>query len=180
MEAIFQKHLHFLIQTCISKKRFEINLKSVNIWIAENFLYTEKQKQKWKERKSGYFLGSSLSGDLGRWMWRTAAYSLPAWVGIWLWEATDPQSTGVEREQYRFSALHGGQRWQVLSLGHLRCCCMSPKSWEQSEGSRGSSISSGAEGKGDRHRGGAGWFSHDRVLGLVWRLKKLGGLPRGN
>jgi hypothetical protein len=31
-------------------------------------------------------------------------------VGIWLWEAMELQSTGIEREQSRVSGLHRAQR----------------------------------------------------------------------
>jgi hypothetical protein len=43
-----------------------------------------------------------------------------AWVGVWLWEATEHQSEWVEREQSRISGPYGGQRQQVLALGRRR------------------------------------------------------------
>ena len=41
-------------------------------------------------------------------------------MGIWLWEATEPQSAEVEREQSGVPGPHGVQGGQVLALGHLR------------------------------------------------------------
>jgi hypothetical protein len=51
-----------------------------------------------------------------------------AWVGIWLWEAAESQSAGVEREQSGASGPYGSQRQQVLSLGHARFRSLSWKS----------------------------------------------------
>ena len=46
----------------------------------------------------------------GRWTWRTAVYAYAAWVGAWLWEVTEPLSSGVERKQFGVSGPYGGQR----------------------------------------------------------------------
>ena len=39
-------------------------------------------------------------------------------MGIWLWEAMESQSVGVEREQSGVLGLHGSQGQQILALGH--------------------------------------------------------------
>ena len=48
-------------------------------------------------------------------LWAVGHGGLPhalygARVGVWLWEATEPQSSGVEREQFRVSGPQGGQK----------------------------------------------------------------------
>ena len=57
-------------------------------------------------------------GTLGGQMWETAASS--PHHQVWLWEATESQSEGVEREQSGVPGSHRSQVQQVLGLRHRR------------------------------------------------------------
>ena len=54
---------------------------------------------------------------MGGWTQGTVVSS-PCRMGIWLWEAMESQSVGVEREQSGVLGLHGSQGQQILALGH--------------------------------------------------------------
>ena len=70
-----------------------------------------------------------------------------AWVDIWLWEAMEPQFTGVEREQSEVPGLYESQGRQVLAVGHLRTLIDSTEELRMGGGPRRGSVCAGAEGK---------------------------------
>jgi hypothetical protein len=59
------------------------------------------------------------------WLWAGKCWGLllnlhHTQVGVWLGEATEPQSIEIKREQSRVPGSHRGQGLQVLVLGHHR------------------------------------------------------------
>ena len=68
------------------------------------------------------------------------ACSLHCWVGVWLWEATEPQSAGVEMEQSGVPEPHRVQGQQVLALGHHRMLLDTVEELRTGGDPRGSSV----------------------------------------
>jgi hypothetical protein len=64
-------------------------------------------------------------------------------LSIWLWEATEPQSVGVEREQSGIPGPHGVQGQQVLALGYHRTSLDTTEDLRIKWGSQGSSEHTG-------------------------------------
>ena len=99
---------------------------------------------------------------MGGWTQGTVVSS-PCRMGIWLWEAMESQSVGVEREQSGVLGLHGSQGQQILALGH---CWMLLDTMEEL---RIKWRPQGPKGGEDRERGATGKFPY-RSESLVWSM----------
>lgn len=134
---------------------------------------------KGSEREPASHKSSSVLGGRTQ---RTATHSprSPGWVS----DCVKPQTPGpqwVGRGQSEDSGAHGGQRKQVLGLGHPRCHHMSPYGAENKvEAPEAARSSLGLKSEEGRERGGSGWFSHGQES-LVRSVTVAGaqeGLPK--
>jgi hypothetical protein len=120
------------------------------------------------ENKGGKRPKSGQSSEsLNQQTWENATRSPCHQVGIWLWEAPEPQFSGVEREQSGVPGPQRAQERQVLALGHRR---MSLNTVEELRISGGPlpKVTVALGRKEKRGVGeGSGWFLNGRES-LVW------------
>ena len=85
--------------------------------------------------------------------------SIRSRVSFWLWQATEPESAGVEVES-EVSGPNGGQTWLVLPLGHLRTLLdtLEELRTKWCPGAAWSDL--GPQGEEGMGRGGTGWFPY--------------------